>query len=165
MTALPAPGPRSAWRIDASESAVRFTVRHFRFATVEGRLGDLDGSLGSSAAAGSVRVASVDTGHDLRDARLRNEFFDAEQFPRIGFETDAPLGPAVTGRLTIRDVTRPVTFEVAWSDEGDTLRVTAGATISRKAFGLDWAALREAGRLVVSDKVRVRLDLVARPEE
>jgi polyisoprenoid-binding protein YceI len=152
-----------AWKIDASESAAGFEVRHFRFATVAGRFGALTGDLGPWGAAGSVEVASVDSGSDIRDARLRAEFFDAERFPRISFETDEPLGPTVTGRLTIRDVTRPIAFTVASADDGDALRLTAHATISRKAFGLDWAALRDAGRLIVSDRVRLRLELVARP--
>jgi polyisoprenoid-binding protein YceI len=156
------PDPRT-WKIDASESAAGFEVRHFGFATVEGRFGALTGDLGPRGAAGSVEVASVDSGNEIRDTRLRAEFFDGERFPRISFETGEPLGPTVTGRLTIRDVTRPIAFTVASADDSDTLRLTARATISRKAFGLEWAALREAGRLIVSDKVRLRLELVARP--
>jgi polyisoprenoid-binding protein YceI len=152
-----------AWKIDPNESAAAFEVRHFRFSTVEGRFGALTGDLGPWGAAGSVEAASVDSGNDIRDARLRTEFFAAERFPHISFETDEPLGPTVTGRLTIRDVTRPVAFTVASAGDGDTLRLTARATVSRKAFGLDWAALRDAGRLIVSDKVRLRLELVARP--
>jgi polyisoprenoid-binding protein YceI len=151
-----------AWKIVPNESAVGFEVRHFGFATVAGRFGALTGDVGPWGAAGSVEVVSVDSGNDIRDARLRAEFFDAERFPRISFETDEPLGPTVTGRLTIRDVTRPIALTVESADDGDTLRLTARATISRKAFGLDWAALRDAGRLIVSDKVRLRLELVAR---
>ena len=160
ITALP---ESEAWKIDADESEATFEVRHFRFATVEGRFGVVTGEVGAWGAAGGVEVVSVDSGSDIRDARLRTEFFDAERFPRITFETGEPLGPTVTGRLTIRDVTRPVAFTVASAADDDTLRITARATISRKAFGLDWAALREAGRLIVSDKVRLRLELVARP--
>ena len=155
--------PSGAWAIDAGASTIGFEVRHFRFATVEGYFRRFAADLGAWGAAGSVDVASVDTGSDIRDGRLRSEFFDADHFPRITFETDGPLGPTTSGRLTIRGVARPLTFRVERVDEGEAVRLVARAKISRKAYGLDWAALREAGRLVVSDRVAIHIELVARP--
>jgi hypothetical protein len=60
-------------------------------------------------------------------------------------------------------VTRPVTLQLAQAPGPDALRLAARASISRRAFGLDWAGLRDAGRLIVGDRVELLLDLVARP--
>ena len=155
--------PAEAWAIDAGASTVGFQVRHFHFSTVEGDFSRFAGDLGPWGAAGSVDVASVDTGSEIRDARLRSEFFDAESFPLITFETDGPICATTPGRLMIRGVARPLTFQVERDNDGEVLRLLARAKISRKAYGLDWAALREAGGLVVSDRVDIRIELVARP--
>jgi len=70
----------------------------------------------------------------------------------------------VRGWLTIGATTRPVDLDVTVGEGADgAISVRAEGRISRRAFGLDWAALREAGRLVVSDRVELRLELVARP--
>jgi polyisoprenoid-binding protein YceI len=152
------------WTIDPPVSAVAFRVRHFGFATVEGTFSRFTGTLTTSGASGSVDVASVDTGNAIRDERLRHEFFDVERFPQIIFEAAGPLSPVVNGLLTIRDVTRPLVLEVAdRGDRADGRALRARGTVSRAAFGLDWLALREAGRLIVSDRVQVALDLVAVP--
>ena len=157
-------GPAGSWAIDPEASTVGFRVRHFHFATVEGRFGEFSGELGPWGAAGTVDVASIDTGNAIRDGRLRSpDLFDAARFPEIAFETRGQLAPRLAGRLTIRDVTNPVTLEVTQTPEPDALRISARASISRRAFGLDWDALREAGRLVVGDRVELLLDLVARP--
>ena len=162
--ALSHPTPRERWAIDAGASTVGFRVRHFRFTTVEGRFREFSGEVGPWGATGRVEVASVDTGSAIRDERLRSsEFFDAAGFPSIVFDARGPLAPRLAGRLTIRDITRPLTLELVQADEPDALRLTARATISRKSYGLDWAGLREAGRLVVSDRVELLLDVVARP--
>ena len=148
--------PNTLRTIDAAASSVAFRVRHFGFSTVEGRFREVEGSFGAGGIVGSVEVASIDSGNEVRDGRLVGpEFFDAARFPVIGFRAAGPVRPAVTGWLTIRDVTRPVAFDVRV--EGSVLQATA--RISRRAFGLDWAGLREAGRLVVSDRVDLLLDL------
>ena len=156
------PLPDGNWTIDPSASTVGFRVRHFGFATVEGRFGSFDGEISHRSAAGSVEVASIDTGNLLRDARLRSDaFFDAEQFPRMTFAT---TGPGIAGSLTIRDTWRRVAFDLEeLRVHEDELELRATTTISRRDFGLDWAGLKEAGRLVVSDRVTIVLDLRARP--
>ena len=157
----PSPLPDGEWIIDPGASSVGFRVRHFGFATVEGRFRSFEGLIRAGGGRGSVEVASIDTGNRLRDARLRSpEFFDAEAFPRITFAT---TGPGLAGPLTIGDVSRRVAFEVeALSVGEDALELRASATISRRSFGLDWGGLREAGRLVVSDRVTLVLDRRAR---
>ena len=152
------------WLVDPACSTVGFRVRHFGVATVSGRFTSFAGCLDGDAISGTVEAASVDTGQDLRDERLRLELFDTDAFPEIRFSARGPLESPFRGKLTIRGVTQPVTFALATESFADgTIRVRAHAKISRKAFGLHWAALVEAGRLVVSDRVDLELDLVLRP--
>ena len=171
MTAIPSGAlpepllPPGRWTVDPDASSAGFRVRHLGFATVEGRFADLVGTVDDRHADGTVAVASIDTGNGVRDERLRSpEFFDAQRFPRIAFESDAPGGAVVAGRLTIGDVTGPVTFEVEPAgDDPGAPRLRARAVLSRRAFGLDWAGLREAGRLITSDRVELLLDLALVP--
>lgn len=114
----------AAWEVDANHSRVGFSVRHF-FTPVEGEFDDYDVDLSFDPEApenGHVRVtidaASVDTGNDRRDADLRGpSFFEAETFPELSFESDrieriSDTEFIVHGKLTIRDVTRPIELEV-----------------------------------------------------
>ena len=151
--------PPGTWTVDRDASTVGFRVRHLGAAAVTGRFGAFAARIDDGGADGVVETASVDTGQRIRDDRLRDEFFDAAHFPRITFRTSEPIGSAVTGELTIRDVTRPVRLKVSRRGR----RLHAKTTISRKAFGLSWGALVDAGRLLVGDRVEIELDLVLVP--
>jgi polyisoprenoid-binding protein YceI len=157
--------PPGAWTVDVAASTVGFRVRHLGVATVRGHFTEFVGAIDSDAVGGSVQVASVHTGQPVRDDRLRShEFFDADRFPLISFRTHAPLASPLSGNLTIRDVTRPVAFAVSASPaDNASVHLRATATISRQAFGLTWAALVKAGRLIVSDRVDLVLDLALVP--
>ena len=160
----PAPVRAALWRIDPTRSRVAFAVRHLGIATVRGRFASFSGQieLGEDGydAAGSVDVASIETGNAIRDGRLRTEFFDVESFPAMTF-TGRGVGDVVDGRLTIRGVTRRVTLDATVTERDGELHVQARGDLSRAEFGLDWEALRDAGRLLVSDRVRLTVDLVA----
>ena len=152
--------PPGRWVVDPGVSSVGFRVRHFRFATVEGHFTRFAGTIGAREASGSVDVASIETGDSVRDERLRSaDFFDAARFPRIVWEAAGAVTHVLSGQLMIKEVRRPVIFEVEPAGAAGTPRLRARATLSRKAFGLDWAGLREAGRLLVSDRVELVLDL------
>jgi len=97
---------------------------------------------------------------------LREEFFDAEHFPTMSFEavTAVPVLQGtwrLDGNLTIRGTTRPFSLTVrpdvldAWS-----VRLRPEGRLTRSQFGLEWDALRQAGRLLVADHVRVIADIV-----
>lgn len=154
------------WRVDRARSAVVFRTRHFGVATVRGRFGSFDGRLEASdgrvSVVGRVDVASVDTGHEIRDGRLRSEFFDAERHPAISLTArGARRDRRLAGELTIRGVTRPVELSLTVAPDRDgAVRVRAEGRIRRSDFGLEWDALRQAGRLLVADEVRVRADVV-----
>ena len=159
---LPLSGDR--WEVDPEASFVRFKVRHFQFAWLEGRFSGFSGRIDDGDIGGSVDVASIDTGNAIRDGRLLSpEFFDADRFPCITFSSCGPLATTLAGRLTIRDRTEPITLAVTPAEAGDgALGLHCAGVISRARFGLDWPGLVEAGRLVVSDRVHLALDLVVR---
>ena len=120
----------------------------------------------------AIDVPSIETGVADRDGHLRSgDFFDAENFPQITFsstnvERDGDEW-AITGDLTIKDVTKPVTivFEETGSaqDPFGNLRVgfEGGTTINRKDWGLTWNAALETGGVLVSEKVKLDFDISA----
>jgi polyisoprenoid-binding protein YceI len=158
-----APG---VWRTDGSRSTVGFRVRHFGVATVRGefesfacRLEIRDGEL---RVEGHVDVASVQTGNAIRDRRLRSEFFDTTSHPAISLVASADEGGhRIFGDLTIRGVSRPVELTLTvGTEQPGSVRLRAEGKIRRSDFGLEWEALREAGRLLVADEVRLLADVV-----
>ena len=153
------------WRIDRSRSTVAFRVRHFGVATVCGHFQSFDGRIEAGAdglrVEGRVDVASVDSGHPVRDERLRAEFFDAARHPAITLRASGV--ELLRGTLTIHGVSRPVELALTVEAlEDGSPRLRAEATLQRSDFGLEWDALRQAGRLLVSDEVRLVADVVLR---
>lgn len=154
--------------LDRTRSSVGFLIRHLGVATVRGTFGSFDAEVRQGPAGlsvqGSLDAASVDTGDGVRDGRLRDEFFDAPEFPVITFEGVASDDSGVNGFLTIRGVTRPVRMDLRTEplDDGS-VHLHAEGRIRRSDFGLDWNALRQAGRLLVADHVRLFADVVVEP--
>ena len=172
--ALAAP---AAWSVDPSHSQVGFGVRHLVVSTVRGEFKAYSGKLSldeadpaRSTVEATIDVNSIDTRVADRDAHLKSpDFFDAAAHPTITFRSTkvAKAGKEklkVTGDLTLRGVTKPVVLDVATTPEvkgmfGETRRGFAATTkISRKAFGLTWNKLVEAGP-AVGDEVTIALDL------
>ncbi len=162
--------PRGVWEVDSARSTVGFTVRHLKVAKVRGRFGEVAGVIrcgegGVTSIDGRVGVASIDTGDDRRDARLRAEdFFDAERHPTITFTaigyTDTS---AVRGVMTIRGVSRPLELDAARVEDGGYLRIRATGAVSRRAFNLTWDSALLAGGLVIDDRVGLEVDIALRP--
>lgn len=157
--------PTGRWRVDPSRSRARFRVHKLGGHVVDGAFGELDGEVmlagGELAAAGSVRVASIDTGNADRDAQLRAaSFFDADGHPEIQFEVHAtvPVGRRswqVDGAFTIRGRTCPA--HLSATQVGPEHLVVHGE-IDRRDFGLTWGRVVEATR-AVSPTVALELDL------
>jgi polyisoprenoid-binding protein YceI len=167
------------WYIDPSHTQATFSVKHMMVSTVRGRLGKLRGEIEldpenperASFEIGAD-VSAIDTGDARRDGHLRSpDFFDAEKFPEIVFKSSAvfPRGEnkfAVSGDLKIREITRPVTFDVelegiGLDDRGGKhLGASATITIDRKDFGLVWNQPIQNGMLV-GDKVKIDIGLEA----
>ena len=170
---------QTAWEIDRAHSAVHFAVRHLAVSTVRGTIGGLHGSLAydeehpaAASVAVSIDVATIATGDAARDAHLRSaDFFDVERFPHAAFVSTrvevAASGSVgrLSGELTIHGVTREVTLDVAAlgrarDQEGvERMGFTAATTVDRRDFGLHWNQLLEAGGVLVSNEVRITIDL------
>lgn len=159
------------WTLDPAHTTVGFTVRHAGISKVRGTFGDLEGTLVVGQGGDDLRfeatlqTASISTGNADRDGHLKSaDFFDAETFPEIRFVSTEVSGDSLTGELTIRDITKPVTldfsYEGAATDPFGTYRAgfTGETTISRKEFGLTWNAALEAGGVLVSDEVKIQIE-------
>ncbi|MFI5984762.1 YceI family protein [Streptomyces sp. NPDC051555] len=166
--------------IDAAHSRIGFTVRHAMVTNVRGTFADHEGTLhldgadpARSTASIDVRIASVDTGIADRDGHLRSgDFFDAEVFPLMTFRSTAaaPLSGdtyRITGELTIKDVTRPLSIDLEYGGSAkdvygnERVGFEGSAEILRSDWGLTWNAALEAGGVMVSDKVKLTFDISA----
>ena len=165
--------------IDASHSRVGFSARHAMVTKVRGQFDDFTGSAhidtadpARSRVSVSIDAASITTGSEQRDGHLRTaDFFDVEAFERITFVSTAVSRVdgtwTVTGDLTIKDVTRPVTiaFEQTGSakDPYGNLRVgfEGATTIDRTDWGLSFNAALETGGVLVSEKIKLEFDISA----
>ncbi len=175
--AAAAPAP-SVWTIDASHSSVTFSVRHMMITDVRGEFGSVageitidEGDLARSKVEATVDPATVNTREPKRDKHLRSaDFFDVEKHKEARFVSSRvePAGDKrlrVSGDLTLRGVTRPVTMEVTYTDpirdsRGTTKRgAKATTTIKRADWGLTWNKALESGGVLVSDEVALTLDL------
>ena len=165
---------QTTWKVDKAHSNVKFAVSHMVVSEVEGSFRMFDGSLVASKADLSdakvnfaVDVASVNTDNERRDGHLKSDdFFNAEKFPKMSFVSKSmkQLGDnkyALTGDLTLRDVTKTVTFDVTYGGQiktqngGAKAGFKAKATIDRLAFGLKWDKALETGSLVVGKDVEI----------
>ncbi|MEU9981183.1 YceI family protein [Streptomyces sp. NPDC050856] len=168
------------YAIDPAHSSIGFTVRHAMVTNVRGTFGAFQGTLrldGSdparSTAAIEVDITGIDTGIADRDAHLRGpDFFDAERFPAMTFRSTSAeaLGGdryRITGDLTIKDVTRPLSIDLEFNGSAtdvygnERVGFEGGAEILRSDWGLTWNAALEAGGVMVSDKVRLSFDISA----
>ena len=168
------------WDLDPAHTGLRFSARHAMVATVRGGFKAFSGSLhfdaddvSKATAEVTIDANSIDTGNDGRDQHLRSaDFFDVEKFPTITFNTtrveqidDETF--TLVGDLTIREVTKEVAVTVEFlglspDPWGNTRAGFEGkGEISRKEWRLEWNAALETGGVLVSDKVKITLDVSA----
>ena len=174
----------TTWNIDPAHTDVVFAAKHMMVTTVRGKFGDVSGTLSldeenpaASTGAFSIAVASLNTGVEQRDGHLRSaDFLDAENHPTATFSTTSitPRGGkdyAVTGDLTIRGTTRPVTFDVEllgfYTGMNGARRAGFHATgkINREDFGLNWNVALETGGWLVGKDIKLEFDLAAEQAE
>ena len=157
--------PSGTYAIDPTHSRIGFVARHAMVTKVRGSFNEFDGS-GSFDADDPTRsrlqltieAASIDTRNADRDAHLRsNDFFDMETYPEITFtstkvETVDPEHYRVSGNLTIKGVTKPVTVDFEYTGTavdpyGNTrIGLDGTTTVNRKDWGVSWNAALEAGQ-------------------
>lgn len=172
-----AEAPRFAkWSLDKSHSNVKFTVTHMVVSEVDGTFKLFDGSMehtkpdySDAKISFTVDVNSINTDNENRDKHLKSDdFFNAAQFPAMKFESTSftSLGNnkyKLDGNLTIRDITKPVSFDVTY---GGTINTQRGAKAGFKAvgkinrfdFGLKWDRATETGGLVVGKEVAITVN-------
>jgi len=166
------------WNVDAVHSNVAFSVRHLVVAKTRGRFGTFEGVVTiaddplQSKVEATVQTASIDTGDEGRDNHLRTgDFFEAETYPTLTFVSTGikPDGGdyELTGDLTIKGVTKPVTWELEFNgvvtDPWGNTRAgfSAETEVNRKDWGLDYNAVLEAGGVLIGEKVKLTFDISA----
>lgn len=167
------------YTLDVSHSRLGFVARHAMVTKVRGQFGAFEGTAhidekvpAASKVDLTIQVASIETGSADRDGHLKSgDFFDAETYPTITFvSTDVKRDGsdwAITGDLTIKDVTKSVTidFEQTGSAQDPFGNVRVGfegeTTINRKDWGLTWNAALETGGVLVSEKIKLEFDVSA----
>jgi polyisoprenoid-binding protein YceI len=170
----------ATWNIDTAHSAIHFSVRHMVVSKTRGRFTKFGGQLEfdpDNPEAAKVQVtiepASVDTADSQRDGHLRSaDFFDVEKFPTASFKSTRveDLGGdkyRISGDLTIRGVTKPVSFDATYEGSGkdpwggERAGFSGGTTIDRRQFGLEWNKALETGGVLVGEKVELSLEVEA----
>jgi polyisoprenoid-binding protein YceI len=171
--------PTGTWTVDPKHSSIEFRVKHLGISTVRGAFRDFEGTLEigdditTSKAAGKIKVASIDTGESNRDEHLLSaDFFDAENYGDITFaSTSIEVIDEdefhVTGDLTMHGVTKPITLhaEATGTEEdpwGNTrVGLEVQGELSRGDWGMTFNKALGSGNMMVSDKVRINIDVSA----
>ena len=166
------------WNLDPTHAAVDFSVRHMAISTVKGAFKSFTAT-GETNAAGlpislsmQIDATSINTNSAQRDGHLNSpDFFNTAEFPTISFESKKVEGAAddltITGELTIRGITKPVTLKGEmsetitdpWGNKRTSLAVKG--KISRAEWGLTWNQALEFGGLLVSDDVKLEIEAEA----
>jgi polyisoprenoid-binding protein YceI len=166
-----------SWSVDPAHSAIEFRVKHMMIQTVHGRFRDFEGAIVAGddpSVVGSIKVASLETLNDERDAHLRSpDFFDVERFPEISFQGGGmqfngdPSHFSLAGELTIKGVTRPITLHgdlrggIDDEDLGRRVALALRGQLDRSDYGLVWNRMLETGGVLVGDTVDLALDIAA----
>ncbi|SHG11897.1 Polyisoprenoid-binding protein YceI [Jatrophihabitans endophyticus] len=168
------------YTIDPAHSRLGFVARHAMVTKVRGNFNDFEGAAtidGANPSQSSVsvtaRVASIDTRNEQRDGHLRtNDFLDAEQFPELTFRSTAVAHEGgedfqVTGDLTIKGVTKSVTFPLEFQGSAkdpfgnERIGFEGSTQIVRSEYGISFNAALETGGVLVSDKITIELEISA----
>ncbi len=168
------------YTLDPEHARIGFVTRHAMVTKVRGGFDEFDGKIhidgenpSQSTAEITIKAASIDTRNEQRDGHLRtNDFLDAEKYPEIKFSTTeveqlSENSFRVTGDLSIKDVTRPVSIEFDYEgtakDPFGNIRIGfEGSTrINRKDFNVTWNAPLETGGVLVSDNIDLEFEISA----
>lgn len=180
MSVTPTATTTGTYTIDPGHSRIGFVARHAMVTKVRGSFNEYEGSghfdaenPANSRVELTIKAASIDTRNADRDAHLRsNEFFDMEAHPEITFVSTAveqvdEMNYRVTGDLTIKGVTKPVTVDFEYTgaavDPFGNQRIgfEGSTTVNRKDWGVNWNAALEAGGVLVSEKVTLEFEVSA----
>ena len=167
----------TTWSIDPVHSEIQFKVKHLVITTVTGRFNNFSGIIlanedfENADIMFEINAASISTGNEQRDTHLKSrDFFDVEIYPKLRFRGDSLRRKRddqyeLTGDITIKGITRPIALSVEYAGimTDPFGNVKAGfevrGILNRKHFGLNWNATTETGGLVVSEDVRLTINL------
>ena len=165
------------WKLDKVHSSITFTVKHMVISNVTGSFKDFAITLKSAkddfsdaTVQSTIKVASLSTDNNMRDNHLKSDdFFNAEKYPEINFKSTSfeklsDTKYKITGDLTIRDVTKNVTFDAVLNGTLKTNRGVLSAwkattSINRFDYNLKWNKTIETGGLIVGQDVTITLNL------
>ena len=167
----------SKWTLDSAHSQIEFAVKHMMVTTVRGQFRAFTAEVDfdeehpeHSSVVAHIDASSVETGMEARDAHLRSpDFLDAATYPELVFRSThiEPSGDGfkIVGDLTMHGQTHPVTLDaeiggvVANMQGGRRAGFSASTKISRKVWGLTWNGALESGGVLVSDEIKITMDL------
>lgn len=163
----------STWAIDPAHSEIQFKVKHLVITTVTGNFKEFKGSVEAkddfygANISFEASVGSINTNSEQRDEHLKSaDFFDAEQFPTLSFQSTAFTKKAdetynLVGNLTLKGVTLPINLTVEYNgiatDPWGNVKAGFELTgkLNRKDYGLSWNTITEAGGALVSEEVKL----------
>lgn len=165
------------WAIDPTHSEIGFKVKHMMFTNVSGKFTNYEGTISTdddnfenASIEFSAETNSIDTNNTDRDNHLKSaDFFDVENHPKLTFKatsfTKSGDDYELSGDLTIKDITKSVTFPAEFSGLmkdpwGNTKAgLNINGKINRKDWGLNWNSALETGGVLVSEEVRLNIEL------
>lgn len=178
LAGLPVLAQTATWNIDPNHSTAQFTVRHMAISNVTGDFTKVSGTVDfnekditQSQVTASIDASSVDTRVAPRDADLKSpNFFDVQKYPTIEFKSKRVVSAGgklqMIGDLTMHGTTREVTLDVdgptpeMTDNSGNARRgFSATTTVNRKDFGLVWNNMLKTGEAIVSDNVKIQIDV------
>lgn len=167
-----------SWNIDSAHTSVNFSVRHMMITNVRGQFDQVSGTVEfnperpvESSVDVRIDAASINTREPQRDGHLKSpDFLDVENFPAITFksrkiELTGETSGRITGDLTIRGVTKPVTLDVEYAGMSrspwgtNVAGFTATTNISRKDWDLTWNVALETGGVLVGDAIKITIEI------
>lgn len=172
-------GAKTVWKLDPAHTLVEFSAKHLMISTVKGRIAGVEGSIlldenepSNSTVEVTLDAKTLDTRIEQRDQHLRSgDFLDVEKFPVIKFKSTDIQGDEqnfkLTGDLTIRDITRPITLDATYEGRtkdpwgGERVGFSATGKLDRRAYGLTWNVVLETGGLTVGNDIKIQIELEA----
>ena len=176
MSTTASPTSKTTWKLDPSHSTIEFVAKHMMITTVKGRFTEFDGTIvadeqniADSKVDVVMKAASLDTRSDQRDQHLRSpDFLHVEEFQDVTFHSTRVEGTKehfkVTGDLTIRGTTKPMTLDVTFEGEGKDpwggtrASFSAHGKFDRRDYGLTWNVALETGGILVSNEVKINIE-------
>ncbi len=165
------------YKVDPAHSSVNFSIDHMVVNTVHGRFRQFEGTVtvdpdngnALKSASGTIQAKSIDTDIERRDDHLRSpDFFDAEKFPTITFESTEVKkdggNQVLVGKFTMHGVTKEVSLPFTLKGPikspmgGSVMGLEVNAKINRKDYGLTWNKVIEAGGLMVGEDVTIQIN-------